>query len=211
MQEFNVKKAVQALYYVQNRTRAGSTLELLKMLFFADRWQLRNTSMPLLCDTYYAMKMGPVSSDTYNILKKDKTYLGTLCAADRELVERHIQHVGENGHEVRIEPTDESALSPMNKQALDFSVRYFGSFDRFSLSDITHAYPEWNKFADKFDGTQKGRSPRYKMDYADFFGDASPHDQRLKKYLGGKDPFKMPQKDLHAAKAVFDEYRALSC
>ncbi|GAI80273.1 unnamed protein product, partial [marine sediment metagenome] len=37
-------------------------------------------------------------------------------------------------------------LSKSDKDALDFAVEHFGSFDQFQLAEITHDYPEWKKF-----------------------------------------------------------------
>ncbi len=69
-----------------------------------------------------------------------------------------------------------------------FSVEKFskiGERDEFSLANLTHAYPEWDKYRGRFAAAAHGRE---EMDYKDFLIDADPnHPDFLR--LQFRDPF----------------------
>jgi hypothetical protein len=72
--EFNVKKIVQILGYLQRKTGISDKIVLIKLLFFADRLHLRRHFSLVSFDTYYALKNGPAASGTLNVLNKYNDY-----------------------------------------------------------------------------------------------------------------------------------------
>jgi hypothetical protein len=76
---FSVLKILQALYYIQEKAPSSNQdrfniVYLLKMIFFSDRYHLRHFGITATCDDYYAMmKLGPVASFTFDMLKRKYT------------------------------------------------------------------------------------------------------------------------------------------
>jgi len=150
-------RILQALYYIQSKAPADNSdrfhrTYFLKMIYFADRYHLRHYGFTATDDTYYAMKLGPVASATYDILKS---------VAVKEISE----------HEVFIDRFGDDDLPESFKESLDFALLNFGSYGWAALSDITHFYPEWKKHESNI-----AQKRRIAMDVRDFFDD--PQDKK---------------------------------
>ena len=195
--KFSVRKALQALYYLQSRSKVSDKLSLLKLVFFADRYHIRNYGIPVLQDNYCAMTLGPVCSKTYDLIKKGLYYDGLTDGA-RKYVDENLFC---NKDVVAVKDTGEDLLAASDKEALDFSLDTFGKFSAYQLSEISHAYPEWSKYRDVLDSHI---SASEEMDYADFFGDPEKNDCYIEKYLAGKDPF---VDDVSVMNAMREEYK----
>ncbi len=195
--KFSVKKALQALYYIQSASNISDKLSLLKLVFFADRYHIRNYGISMLQDDYCAMTLGPVCSKTYDLIKKGLYYDG-LTAEGQHLVDENLFC---NRDVVSVKNTGDDYLSISDKEALDFSIRHFGSFSPYQLSEITHAYPEWSRYRDVLDSHVSASET---MDYADFFSDPEEGNEYIIKYLGGKDPF---ADDVSVMNAMREEYK----
>ena len=181
-QNFYFHNAIQALFYIQSKSNITDKLSLLKILFFADRYHIRNYGIPLLQDNYFAMKLGPVCSKTYDLIKKGLYYDG-LNDADRIFIDSNLFC---NNDIVSIKDTGMENLSESDFEALNFYVDTFSKFTPYELSDITHEYPEWKKFKDLFDNQI---STSENMNYCDFFDNPSENSPIIKKFFNGKDPF----------------------
>lgn len=194
---FSVKKALQALYYLQSKSGVSDKLSLLKLIFFADRYHIRNYGVSMLQDDYCAMTLGPVCSKTYDLIKKGLYYDG-LTEDGKDFVDENLFC---NKDIVSVKDTGLEQLSVSDLEALDFSVSTFGKFSPYQLSEITHAYPEWSKYRELL---ENHISASERMDYADFFGNPGKNDEYIKKYLNGKDPFADDDEILNAMR---EEYR----
>ncbi|MBQ6567369.1 MAG: SocA family protein [Treponema sp.] len=195
--KFSVRKTLQALYYLQRKSNVSDKLALLKLVFFADRYHIRNYGISMLQDNYCAMNLGPVCSKTYDLIKKGLYYDG-LTEDAKKLVDASLFC---NRDVVDVKDTGDDLLSVSDKEALDFSVENFGSFSAYQLSEITHAYPEWSRFHEILDSHI---SSSEEMDYADFFGDPEKGNCYIEKYLAGKDPF---ADDVSVMNAMREEYK----
>lgn len=163
---FSIRKILQALYYIQqhaptsNKSRC-SYMFLLKILYFADRYHLRRYGFLASSDKYCAMKLGPVASATYDLLRGKQPYGAN--SAELQLLNDVIP-VDEYSVEIKPQETDE--LSASFIEALNFSVSEFGKYDQFKLSDMTHDFPEWKRFKK---GLDAGEKKEYAIVLADFF------------------------------------------
>jgi uncharacterized phage-associated protein len=177
-----VRKILQALYYIQNNAPQDNPdrfnkVYLLKIFYFADRYHLRHFGCLASRDTYYAMKLGPVASTAYNILKRAQSEINSAEAG-------YLHSVDEiSEHEVEIRSQDCDELSKSYKKALDFALKEFGHSSWNQLSEISHCYPEWK--------TVYGVNPstlRVFMNLQDFFDDP---DDKTSLLESGKnsDPF----------------------
>ena len=199
---YRVEKALQALYYLQFNARVTDKMSLVKLLFFADRFHLRNFCIPMLCDSYTAMRQGPVCSKTYDLIKKGQ-YFDYLSEAKQKFVAENLSCDKETV--VTVCDTGDDYLSKSDKMALDFAIGNFGTFDRKDLSKISHAYPEWNKFKTVL---ETEFSNAEEMSYVDFFDNPQPNDGYIKKFFNGTDPFKDDEESLKAKK---EEFEAVLC
>ena len=197
---YREEKALQALYYLQSKTHITDKMSLVKLLFFADRFHIRNFCVPMLCDSYTAMRQGPVCSKTYDLIKKGQ-YFDYLPLAKQKFVAKNLSCKKKTI--VTVADTGDDELSKSDKAALDFSIKNFAHFGRRELSKISHAYPEWNKFKIVL---ETEFSNAEEMSYTDFFDDPAPNDVYIKKYLNGKDPFGGSKESLYALK---QEYQML--
>lgn len=186
------RKLLQALYYIQGKAPSGnedrfSKVYLLKMMFFADRYHLRHFGFLATEDSYYAMKLGPVASATFDILKKN---LNDDYLSD-------VEEISEN--EVLINKQGEDELSESFKEALDFALREFGSYGWRELSEISHCYPEWKRHEKELSGFIK----RMDMSELDFFDD--PEDEScFAGFSRNIDPFKEDKDFLSLMKEDFN-------
>jgi hypothetical protein len=76
---FNIEKIIQVFAYIQKHAGTEDKLEIIKYLFFADRLNLRRLFFLISMDVYYALKLGPVASNSLNVLNKE----GDLYFVDR--------------------------------------------------------------------------------------------------------------------------------
>ena len=183
--KLSIKRILQALYYIQSHAPVdnGSRLSkvyLLKILFFADRYHLRNFGVLATGDTYFAMKMGPVESVTFDILKGK---FPTVMNAWEYPLMSEVEDIDENN--VNIKAQDDDELSESFKEALDFSLSTFGSYQYDELSDISHDYPEWKRFKEDLEHLT---AKRFEMSEDDFFENPKTL-EKSKKYKIVKDPY----------------------
>lgn len=204
MNKFSIRKILQILYYIQNSILAISPskdaiMYFLKILFFADRYHLRNYGITLSGDFYYGMKNGPVASSTYDILHHKLP--NTVNSAEGQLL-NEIETSGE--YTVYIKPQGDDELSQSVKEALDFSLSNFGRFSQFELSDITHEYPEWKKHKDCLVNDVK----RFDISFAEMF--ENPYNpEELKKFHISKDPFEEDEEFLSVMKETYCDANAI--
>lgn len=197
---FSIRKILQALYYIQQNAPASNSsrktyMFLLKILYFADRFHLRRYGFIASCDKYCAMKLGPVASATYDVLR-GKLPRGANSA--------EIQLLGDvvpvDEYSVEIQPQEQDELSQSFIDALDFSITEFGNYTQFQLSDMTHDFPEWARFKD---GLENGDKKEYDILLTDFFAD--PVDQLNMKKYRKKNPYTEDAEFLDAMKADLDD------
>jgi len=172
----NEHKALSMAKYLLNRLGGKSNyMFILKLIFFADRYHLREYLRPVSTDSYYAMKNGPVASYLYDVVKGKSTNV-------KDLVK-----VGKFEIELQSKETVFDELSKSDIEAINFSLSNFASYGEFCLSEITHGYPEWAKYADSFVKRERGRE---QMFFEDFLENANPNNRFFKKNEF-KDPYRL--------------------
>lgn len=78
---------------------------------------------------------------------------------------------------------------------MDFAIKTFSKLDRWTLSDITHDYPEWR--LSKEDGD---------IDYLDFFKNVDINNTKCLRRYFNTDPFEMNEKELNFNKNQFETF-----
>ena len=118
-------------------------VKLIKLIWAADRYHIRNYGRLVSEDVYYAMAHGPVSSIALDIaqltewkFKPDEyEFLDKLFNSDKRYT--WIEEGASIG---------EDYLSETDKEALKFAWKTFGGINEFYLADeISHQYPDREK------------------------------------------------------------------
>jgi hypothetical protein len=163
----NYKAAIQAVdYIVKNGSCEGilNKLAILKLLFFAERYSLRKYAQSITGDQFWAMRLGPVASETYNMISFKDTVSAEHLKYTQEILSKDgLYGVKSNGALIMRDDYDE--LSDTDIEALDFSIKEFGQYSSSKLVDITHLYKEWNRFEEKL----KDEKSSFKINIEDFF------------------------------------------
>lgn len=152
-------------------------MALLKLAFFADRYHIRNYARPVSLDEYFAMKLGPVPSNLLNTIILQEFLGKEFTIAD--------------GHDVRLNDLTKASfdeLSESDIEALDFAIAQFaklGQRNEFDLAELTHAYPEWDRYKERFEINPNGRED---IDYTDFLLNADPNHVVFKRF-DFRDPY----------------------
>jgi hypothetical protein len=178
--DFNTEKGIALLYTLLQKVGGKyNYMALLKLAFFADRYHIRNYARPISGDNYYAMKLGPVPSALKDIIEV-QTFFG-----------ENIVSVSDSKYDIKLtaEKIDMDQFSASDIEAINFSFEYFGNIGKsknpFEIANLTHAYPEWEKYKNTF---QNNPSNREDMNYLDFLQNAPPNHIEFRK-LNFRDPF----------------------
>lgn len=188
--EFDYKKATQAINYL-TRKEGGQIdkLKLIKLVYLADRYHLRRYGRPIVNDAYLAMPLGPVGSSVKDIAELS----GFLDETERAYAVQYIERSAGPNKVVSKKNTETDVFSESELEALEFAFNEFGNQSAASLVNVTHRYPEWDKFKSALESKETTREP---MSYTDFFNDPSN---------GAGDKFALSGVMLAASKELFEE------
>ena len=188
--EFDYKKATQAINYLTKKEGGQiDKLKLIKLVYFADRYHLRRYGRPMVNDAYFAMPLGPVGSSVKDIAE----FSDFLDDSERQYATKFIGRGGGANTVVSIADVDSEIFSKSEIEALDFAYNEFGAKTASTLVNVTHRYPEWDKFKSALESKETTREP---MSYMDFFN--NPNGSSV-------DKFALTSKVLSASKELFQE------
>ena len=161
--DFTCKKTTQSLNYLIQKSdnKMLDKYVLLKLFWAGDRYHLRKYSRLIVDESYVAMENGPVGS-----LAKDIIYAKTEYGLPEECLpytSSYIEKVSDNVHSLK--NTDESYLSPTDKEALDFAWETLGHMTKQEIIDFTHKYPEWDRHGSDLSEEVKSKN----IDIRDFY------------------------------------------
>jgi uncharacterized phage-associated protein len=161
---FNHKKAVQTLaYFAQKEGGVINKMKAFKLIWLSDRLHLRKYGRPILNDVYFALPKGPIPSSTKD-LADNSDY---LADNEKELRQQMLENAGRYTIKSKAE-TQKNVFSESDLEVMSLVYDSFGNLDEFTLSELSHEYPEWKKFEKSL---QMGHSSRFEMNYQDFFED----------------------------------------
>jgi len=160
---FNHKKVQTLAYFAQKEDGVINKMKAFKLIWLSDRLHLRKYGRPILNDIYFALPKGPIPSSTKD-LADNSDY---LADTEKELREQMLENVGRYKIKSKAE-TQKNVFSESDLEVMGLIYENFGNLDEFTLSELSHEYPEWKKFEKSL---QMGHSSRFEMNYQDFFGD----------------------------------------
>lgn len=163
------ERIIQVLDYIAGNLpgKKINKLTALKLVYLADRYHLRKYATPILWDSYYAMKYGPVASRTKRLIED-------ICTnphlTDYISVEESACHT-QSGSRIMFISSSRSynaaQISTTEKEALDSALAQWSLHD--NLVDFTHLFPEWQTAKARIDNGAR----RVRMDYSQFFNPCS--------------------------------------
>ena len=192
MFSFNHKKATQALNYFAIKSGGNiDTLKAIKLIWLADRLHLRKYGRMITNDEYYAMKLGPVASSTYNIIKKQILPDQYLEYSAKYIIPTDVQHYNFES----VHPVNDKVFSKTDLNVLQEVFDKFSNMTKWQLSDYSHLYDEWVRFKDQLELDPEARYP---IEIDDFFKET---------YLGDR-VFNQSVEVLECVKEIYKESAA---
>lgn len=166
MERFKEKKSLQALVYLA--TKFGGKLnkmKALKLIWLSDRYHLRHYGRSITGDQYFAMKNGPVASCTRDLLQNS-----VFVGADGKLIDlsKFInQEASVDGYEyAAVSEPNLNVFSETDIKVLDLIFDRYKGYGQFTLSTLSHSFPEWTRYEEQFKQSSRGR---YDINIDDFF------------------------------------------
>lgn len=191
---FDYKKAVQVLnFFALKEGGSINKMKALKLIWFSDRAHLRKYGRPILSDRYYAMKLGPVPSSTKDLTNESDPFSAPQEIDYRnEFLSAKTKRILKSNKQI-----DEDFFSETDLEILENIYKEFGKYDKFKLAELSHDYPEWERFEKAIKAKQ---SFRFEMNYLDFFKNPEQNKQ---------DFFSVADDDLELSRSIFEENQAM--
>lgn len=139
---------VQAVHYLLRTFGEMDKLKIVKLIYFADKWQLIAAGRTITNDDYLAMRHGPAGSMVLNVLNRNEEYLEQ---EQLEFMDRYIlqTRIGESGYRFMARDMRYDQFSESDVSALKRIGEKFKSLDKWDIVNLTHKYPEWKQFEDE--------------------------------------------------------------
>jgi uncharacterized phage-associated protein len=134
---FNQEKFTHLMRLLAKHTSRLDRLKAVKLLYFIDREHLLKHGRPVLGDQYVKMKLGPVPSKAYDLLKEIQKGEGrehglTTIASGFE----YAVFVAERNY-------NPDVFSDSERECIKDVLRRYGNQDGKELSDISHQQRPW--------------------------------------------------------------------
>jgi uncharacterized phage-associated protein len=193
MSYLNYKKATQVLNFFAMKCGGEiDTLMAMKYVWLSDRLHLRIYGRSITNDTYYAMKLGPVPSGTYNIVKNDPFI-------EKGDIEYSSQYLAPKDNKkqrfISTNMVDETVFSKSDLKVLNSVFEKFSNMTKWQLSDYSHLFDEWTRYKEQLEKNPKGR---FEVIPDDFFNETNL----------GDDVFNQSKETLDCLKELFEENKA---
>jgi len=149
---------VQAIHCLLKNFGEMDKLKIVKLIYFADKWQLIAAGRTITNDDYLAMRHGPAGSMVLNVLNRNEEYLER---EQLEYMDRYILQVKLGGSNYKFMNRDMyyDQFSESDENALKKIGERFKSLDTWDIVDLTHKYPEWKQFEDELKEDPTGCKP----------------------------------------------------
>lgn len=130
---FNAEKAVEVLLYVTKSV--PDMYHALKVVYFADKEHLTLYGRQLCGDSYVAMKLGPVPSGMYDLIK---TARGDGCCFAHLRLPESLAVALDGKTILPKRPPNTDLLSESEMECLDSAVSEYGSLSFGKLKELSH-------------------------------------------------------------------------
>ncbi len=141
------RKLIQILNYIAYNQpgKVVGFMKAYKLLWLIDRYSLRHYARMVSGDQYFAMKLGPVPSDTKNLLEGMPTNMHN----SQEEVNSNLE-INRNTHKFssRVEPVM-TVFSKSDIDTMNLILSQYGGMRSSELSTLSHEFPEWKYYEER--------------------------------------------------------------
>ena len=157
----DTKKIIQSLTYLAYRQpdHKLDNMKAYKLLWLADRYQLRRCGRTITGDTYYAMPHGLVPSDAKCLLENKPTKLTNEAGYRENYILLGKEHTFTAIHE-----PDYDEFSDSDMEVLDKVLDHYGHMKGTELSAYSHKFPEWTYYQSLLQDKNTKNSYRINVD-----------------------------------------------
>lgn len=121
---FDRQKAIEIVLYIAQRIVDPTFHSVSKLMYFADKTSLEKHGRFICGDWYTAMKLGPVPSNTYDLMKDSIPEFGFMVEMDRCIVPLRDPDVDE--------------LSDSDVECLDIAIAMYGDKPMWKRTEDSH-------------------------------------------------------------------------
>ena len=139
---------IESLCYLLSNLKKADKIHLVKLVYLADKYHLMNYGRTITGDEFIAFRNGPGGSRTTDVLDFDPYVLGEYLDYAHNMFKKSYGYQYMPGAKCRLE--DLEMLSQTDIEALEFSIKHFGTMDRWAVVDYTHRLQEWKQFEPLF-------------------------------------------------------------
>lgn len=127
-----------AAFFIDNSDGSMPYLKLMKLLYLSDRLALKELGYFLSDDKHCSMKLGPVLSDTYDLISKSNF-------ANKANQSKWNDYLEVVNYDIQLKKqVDFDYLSKADLKILESIWNRFKDVDKYDLADFTHKFcPEW--------------------------------------------------------------------
>lgn len=176
MRDFNSKAAINSLiFFAIEEGGMINKMKAYKLLWLSDKLHMLKYGEPFLNDEFFAMEFGPVPSRTRDICEGNFYTLEEMQYFPKKLK----PHDTDKYSIVAISKFESDWFSDSEIEVMEEVYNAFGKLDQFELSELSHSFPEWNKFEKLF---EEELSKREKMELIDFFNTGDKEFEVFEKY-----------------------------
>lgn len=159
-QTFNYKKASQALnlFAILSEGKVNY-MKAIKLIWLADRYHLRNHGRTITGDLYFALKNGPVASNSLDLIKNNNLSKSELEYTNKLFTKSNFDLVSLSG-------VDLNVFSKNEVRILNLIFEKYSYMSWREISDFSHSFPEWKLYEDNL---KADKDRRYQIDMNLFF------------------------------------------
>ena len=139
----NSQKILEALVLLAQKNPGKGFHNLLKILFYADKFHLQKYGRPVFGDVYIKMPYGPVGSFAYDILKKSDFIPQDILKTINESLE--IRKENDIPAVFAKREPDLDCFSETDLECLNEAIDKCKKIDFASLTQITHEEKAWQQ------------------------------------------------------------------
>jgi uncharacterized phage-associated protein len=131
---FNQRKATEiAAFFLAHSDGSMEYMKLIKLMYLVERESFARCGHPMIFDSYFCMKNGPVMSNTYDLIKD--RYNGGKFWSD---------HIATDGYKVcLVGSLPEKTITDMEEVVLVAVNKTFSSWNQWDLVAFTHGFSEY--------------------------------------------------------------------
>ena len=119
-------------------------VKVMKLIFLADVYALRNYGTILTDDKYIALRNGPIASQICNIVEQDENW---LTVENIRYLKQFLRRESDSTFSKIFanKNADENYLSDLEKEILDLIFKKYGKEKPQKLIHLTHEFKAWKK------------------------------------------------------------------